>query len=86
MIIGIAGSFGAGEKCAGHISQDSLRDIVSSRNNVSNEWTVPVRKGETAWVEAVARPCQQLCEYLEQSGDKVYCACKVPVPDLIGLR
>jgi len=44
MIIGITGSFGAGEKCAGHISQDSLRDIVSSRNNVSNEWTVPVRK------------------------------------------
>jgi len=42
MIIGITGSFGAGEKCAGHISQDSLRDIVSSRNNVSNEWTVPV--------------------------------------------
>jgi hypothetical protein len=45
MIIGIAGSFGAGEKCVGHISQDSLRDIVSLRNNVSNEWTVPVRKG-----------------------------------------
>ena len=45
MIIGITGSFGAGEKCAGHISQGSLRDIVSLRNNVSSEWTVPVRKG-----------------------------------------
>ena len=81
MIVGITGSIGGGEKCAGYISQDSLRDIVSSRNNVSNEWTVPVRKGETAW-EAVARPCLQLCEHLKQSGDKVYRTCKVPVPVL----
>ncbi len=24
-----------------------------------------------------ARPCQLLCEYLEQSGDKVYSICKI---------
>ena len=35
-------------------------------------------KGETAW-EAVARPCQLLCELVKQSSDKVYCACKAPV-------
>jgi len=33
------------------------------------------------WGEKVrgtfARPCQQLCEYLEQSGEKVYRICKM---------
>ena len=24
---------------------------------------------------AFSRPCQLLCEYLKQSGDKVYCSC-----------
>lgn len=38
-------------------------------------------KGETAW-EAVARPCQLLCELVKQSSDKVYSVCKTPVPVL----
>jgi len=41
-------------------------------------------KGEIVW-ETIARPCQLLCEELKQRSDKVYSACKVPVPSQLSI-